>query len=111
MYTAVSSIAISAIISLQPASIGKPRSDPAGWSREPEITRETLHHLIDRTPERELPAAQRFWSTWPVTPPIAQRCLHRQTTSQSHRPTHDEIRLTASAVRWQFQSAAVTDRT
>jgi hypothetical protein len=54
---------------------------------ESEVSRETLHRLIDWIRKTSCPPRSDFWSIWRVTRHATQRSLRCQTTSQSHPAT------------------------
>jgi hypothetical protein len=56
------------------------------------MSRQTLHELVDRIPEEELVAAQRFWEYLAVISAYRQFSLLRRMTSQLARATQTQSR-------------------
>jgi hypothetical protein len=54
------------------------------------MSRYILHQLIDRIPEEELSAAQRFLEYLAVSPAHRRTCLRRRMTNLSPRATRPE---------------------
>jgi hypothetical protein len=56
------------------------------------MSRHTLHDLVDRIPEEELSAAQRFLEYLAVSPATEQPCLRRGMTNLSPKVTGPQSR-------------------